>query len=168
MGMVEVKAGEWVAHWISIITMRSFSSYTAHPPHQSSNILLLFLFFSSSPPPFWEVSTLLVTINPSYQSCYAPVPGEICERQAMLIHHQFSERLRNYIFFLPSKYWVSHLFVRLGGQARIHHHRATIIQLSNQKLFCLLQIIFSQPFHDLFTLQGALQIDRIQIRITRR
>ena len=44
-------------------------------------------------------------------------PGEICERQAMLIHHQFSERLRNYIFFLPSKYWVSHLFVRLGGQA---------------------------------------------------
>ena len=45
-------------------------------------------------------------------------PGEICERQAMLIHHQFSERLRNYIFFLPSKYWVSHLFVRLGGQAR--------------------------------------------------
>ena len=73
-------------------------------------VVLLFLFFR-------EVSTLLVTINPSYQSCYAPVPGEICERQAMLIHHQFSERLRNYIFFLPSKYWVSHLFVRLGGQA---------------------------------------------------
>ena len=85
-----------------------------------------FSFFSFPPPPFlifssllWEFSTLLLTINPSSsQSCYAAVPGEICEHQAMLIHHQFSERLRNYIFFLPSKYWVSHLFVRLGGQAR--------------------------------------------------
>ena len=85
-----------------------------------------FSFFSYPPPPvlnffspLWEFSTLLLTINPSSsQSCYAAVPGEICEHQAMLIHHQFSERLRNYIFFLPSKYWVSHLFVRLGGQAR--------------------------------------------------
>ena len=84
-------------------------SFSSHPPPPFLN------FFS----PLWEFSTLLLTINPSSsQSCYAAVPGEICEHQAMLIHHQFSERLRNYIFFLPSKYWVSHLFVRLGGQAR--------------------------------------------------
>ena len=98
-------------------------------PFQHFNIICHFMgfsFFSFPPPPFlifssllWEFSTLLLTINPSSsQSCYAAVPGEICEHQAMLIHHQFSERLRNYIFFLPSKYWVSHLFVRLGGQAR--------------------------------------------------
>ena len=126
-----------------------------------TNLICHFVGFSFSslpPPPFlnffsplWEFSTLLLTINPSSsQSCYAAVPGEICEHQAMLIHHQFSERLRNYIFFLPSKYWVSHLFVRLGGQARTRGKQPPKVSPSPQDtlqcIVCLGIIYFKTSF----------------------
>ena len=37
-----------------------------------------------------------------------------------MIHHPVYENLQNYISFLPSKYWVSNLFVNWRGQALDH------------------------------------------------